>query len=185
MPAAKLDPECLRHLIEVEKLQQWRVAELLGCSRSCVERTCRRYGITTQRTGPRSGPLHPDWKGGRKRVGRYWYVWTNQHPRRTKANYVAEHRLIAEEMLGRYLERNEVVHHINGDPQDNRPQNLAVFQTNAAHLRHELTGKIPKWTPEGMERIRAGVRKKRTSRRPAGPDDAMRSRTSGRTQTTA
>lgn len=184
MPAEKLDVERLRHLIEVEQLQQWRVAELLGCSRSCVERTCRRHGIKTQRTGPRSGPLHPDWRGGRKLVGRYWYIWTKDHPHRTMGNYVAEHRLVVEAKLGRYLERHEVVHHINGDPQDNRPENLAVFQTNADHLRHELSGKPRQWTPEWKERLLEGAQRARNARRQAARGGARRSRTSARTRTT-
>src|SRR5436189_6146659 len=90
-PANPLDPKRLRHLIEVERVTQAKAAELLGCSMSHVERTCARLGLETQRSGPRSGPLHPNWNGGRFQFGRYWYVWTNTHPLRTKGNYVAEH----------------------------------------------------------------------------------------------
>ena len=177
-----IDIDELRRLVEVEKLQQWRVAELLGCSRSCVERNCQRHGIKTQRTGPRGGSLHPDWKGGRKLVGAYWYIWTDVHPMRTKQNYVAEHRLVVEETLGRFLERHEVVHHINGDPKDNRPENLIVFQSNADHLRAELTGKVPNWTPEGRERTLQAVRQMHKSRKVLKSGDLERTQTNGLTQ---
>ena len=38
-----------------------------------------------------------------------------------------EHRAIAEEILGRLLKTNEVVHHLNDDPKDNQLENLLVL----------------------------------------------------------
>lgn len=39
---------------------------------------------------------------------------------------ILEHRYVAQQMLGRPLEADETVHHINGIKDDNRPQNLQV-----------------------------------------------------------
>lgn len=167
----------LRRLIEAEQVTQREAAARLGCSLSCVERTCKRLGLSTQRPGPRSGPEHQDWKGGRKKVGRYWYVWSPTHPFRTKQNYVAEHRLVIESILRRFLLPNEVVHHRNGQPEDNRPENLEVFQSNAQHLKHELQGRIPNWTPEGRARTLEGVRQSNI-RRASARDGSARTRSS-------
>lgn len=45
-----------------------------------------------------------------------------------------EHRRVVEHMLGRKLNRYEYVHHINGNKQDNSPENLMVL-TPAEHAR--------------------------------------------------
>lgn len=49
-----------------------------------------------------------------------------------------EHRIVAEQMLGRPLQPGEVVHHIDADKWNNRPENLMVFPSQAAHAKwHE------------------------------------------------
>lgn len=155
----------LPDLIEVQKLQQWKIAEMLQISRSTVERAAKRLGLKTQRTGPRGGEEHPEWKGGRRIQGGYVYIYMPDHPYATGNKVVLEHRLVMEQILGRYLLPGEVVHHRNGDRMDNRPENLEVFATNAEHLRHELAGRVPNWTPEGLARMRAGIERSARNRR--------------------
>ena len=166
MPPARIDPTKLKELIEVQKLTQIRCAELLGVSKSCVERTCKRLGLQTQRTGPRGGSGHPNWKGEPVDVGGYLHKWVGtDHPMATKRGYVAIHRLKMSEKIGRPLKRSEVVHHIDGNPKNNEIENLMLFRSNSDYLRHELTGKTPNHSPEGKERIREAARRMQKRRR--------------------
>ena len=45
------------------------------------------------------------------------------------------HRVVAEQILGRKLNPGEVVHHRDGNPYTNAPDNLYVFASNAEHVR--------------------------------------------------
>lgn len=163
----------IKKMIEDDKETIAYTASYLGVSTKVVERCCRNYNLKTQRTGPRGGDKHFCWKGGRKLVGNYWYIYSKDHPNKTKDGYVAEHRLEMEKHIGRYLERSEVVHHIDGDPSNNSIENLQLFRSNSDHLKHELTGKNPNWTEDGVSRIIEGILKSANRRRLKSDDDQL------------
>lgn len=53
-----------------------------------------------------------------------------------------EHRVVAERMLGRKLKKNEVVHHIDLNKQNNDESNLVVLPSNSEHSHlHQILKK--------------------------------------------
>lgn len=89
---------------------------------------------TTGRSYDKVGAAHPKWSGGRSYNGQgYVRVWVppEDRPRFAGRGYALEHRLVMEQMLGRPLKPYEQVHHKNGVRDDNRPENLELW--NRSH----------------------------------------------------
>lgn len=82
------------------------------------------------------------YRKGRPRIGYryshgYKYIFLPTHPDSAKAGYIAEHRLVGEQKMGRRLLPTEIVHHVNAIKTDNRPENILVCTRREHNLIDE------------------------------------------------
>ncbi len=74
--------------------------------------------------------------------GDYNYAVVKNHPRAIRYGYVLEHIIVAENMLKRILEKDEIVHHIDGNKKNNNPENLEVMNKKDHNSLHgKMVGK--------------------------------------------
>lgn len=103
-------------------------------------------------TRPRGGAIklsqkgcdNGNWKGGRVQKSRgYILIWNPTHHRADTGGYVTEHTLVVEKKLDRLLRNGEIIHHINGDKNDNCHENLRVMTQSQHRKIHEK--ELQKW----------------------------------------
>ena len=73
-------------------------------------------------------------------LNNYVDLFLPQHHLTRSNGYVYEHLVMVEQILGRKLLPEEVVHHKDRNRSNNSPDNLMVFKTNADHSRFHKTG---------------------------------------------
>jgi len=93
--------------------------------------------MSSTQTGKFIGKNNPNWKGGIyiDHDG-YIHIYSPQHPNKDKRGYVKEHRLKMEKHLGRYLTKEEIVHHKDSIVNNNNISNLKLFKNVSEHIKY-------------------------------------------------
>lgn len=136
-------------------LTQSEVGQIVGLSQRDVWKLMRRCGIDSRPAAKRDQrqEKNSSWKGGRTITsGGYIAILMPSHPRAGSNGYVFEHILCAERKLGRPLiwhgsghPESEIVHHIDGNKQNNHESSLEIHSYTshlAQHLRCGSTGRM-------------------------------------------
>lgn len=111
---------------------------------------CRKHYQRWRRTGSPKGLTGHRKRGtGHLTVSGYLYLYRPSHPMATVKGYVAEHRLVMEQHIGRVLLPEETVHHKNGDKLDNRISNLELWSSN--HPRGQRVTDLLEWAETIMK----------------------------------
>jgi hypothetical protein len=109
---------------KIEFIANWNGVHL--CSQECVSKHNSRV-LTKFQDIPSC--LEDASRKLDKNLG-YVRVYVPMHPEANTWGYVYEHRVMAEQIIGRRLEKDEIVHHKNGKRWDNRIENLEVMNKN-------------------------------------------------------
>ena len=149
-------PKCLDCGVEVKDSYSKRCRACYNISRTSKPKShkyfCQDCGAPIVRGALRCKPCkgkamlgssNPSWKGGRhvpKTRDGYILVYSPTHVHATKKGYVAEHRKVMSDYLGRKLESWEHVHHKDGDKLNNSLDNLELL-SNVEHMKEHMSHK--------------------------------------------
>lgn len=140
----ELDMKSAKTMIE-KGIKLIEIAKHFGVSTPTMRKNFKKLGIETD-------VFH---KGYVTKHSGYILILKPGHSRANKG-YVPEHTLVMEEHLGRGLEHDEVVHHINRIKSDNRIENLQVMTDKEHRALHLTDRKKPINTLKVVELIDEG-----------------------------
>lgn len=86
---------------------------------------------------------NPNWNNGKINPKKgYIRIFNPKHHRADKNGYVREHILIMEKHLGRRLNPQEVIHHVDHNTKNNDISNLMLFRNHSEHSRFEYKERL-------------------------------------------
>ena len=103
--------------------------------------------ISKSLIGKYGGELNGNWRGGTYMSQGRWYTLATGHSLKHQNGYIFRSRFVAEQTIGRYLTRQENVHHINFQKDDDRTENLYLFASDAEHTAYHQLVKAGKLEP--------------------------------------
>lgn len=167
----KYDVEKIKSLCDGFRSSR-EIADIVGCPVKYVQAKMKSLDLPRMSRGALVGSKNHSYKVGRV-IDRDGYALVQaplNHPyarKKKHRNYgiILEHRLVVEKSIGRYLEPNEVVDHVDGLHLHNHPSNLRVFDKNASHLKETLVGKKPRWTKQGYQNMKTPMSQRSTLER--------------------
>lgn len=141
-----------QYIIKHKSLRTIRSETGLGIN--TIKRWFKKHGILTRQDDDivkeqKSHKLrsHPNWKGKRNNCG-YFYIYHPNHPNAPPSGYISEHRFIAEEIVGRVLNIDEFVHHIDMDKTNNAKENLFITKQRGHKYLHSSFQRLCKFLLE-------------------------------------
>jgi len=119
--------------IYLEGMTAQQISDILDCYKQRILCSLNRTKTKRRRGWKRaSGPQSGNWKRGYRKS--------------------EEPRIMAAQKIGRELLPEEVVHHIDGNSENNNPENLEIYSNNGKHIKGHAgkwpRGKDGRWVPK-------------------------------------
>lgn len=137
--------EVERRLNDGETLRS--IAASIGISHQALSERRRRWGCRRLRKKPTYRPRRSDGTF----IDRWGYVQVKTSDKPGAMAYTSQHVMVAQAALGRPLLEGEVVHHVDGNKQNNQPDNLFVCSRSDHRKLHRSLESM------AMELVRCGA----------------------------
>lgn len=110
-------------------------------------KTCANRAIAMHRKKrePMTGERNPAWKGGMIVSWGYVYLRRPEHPMASKTGYVKRANLVWEEHTGIYPPKGMILHHKDGDKQNDCIENLELMAVSKHMSLHNRGERNPRY----------------------------------------
>lgn len=155
----------MKEMVELETIKKLiqdgksirEISRATGIDRQTLKYRLNKIGIKSKyKQGSRPKNFKSEhFKGYTTTSYGYKTVKDRDHPNSDRQGYILEHRIVMEKFLGRFLTKEEVIHHRNEIKSDNRIENLFLFPNDELHRCFHMLNKysLKKLSPEEFMKL--------------------------------